>query len=195
MFSTEMFLTESIIQILEGSRTLREPPCHLHPTAFDELLKQQIPKKRKRKIKIKNKKKEGRGSKGKGKKEERRKMWNKSVSSFVFHDVAGQLDLVLLARTPFSFVPPFQNSSFLSHPCTRTRMERMLTRPNERASTVSFIPIETFQAHPHFVSSHSFASFFFSSPPSPSFLLSFQRHRFSYVTMNLGLVTKLPRAL
>ena len=106
-------------------------------------------------------------------------MWNKSVSSFVFHDVAGQLDLVLLARTPFSFVPPFQNSSFLSHPCTRTRMERMLTRPNERASTVSFIPIETFQAHPHFVSSHSFASFFF-----PSLLLSLPPsfHRFSYVT-------------
>lgn len=98
------------------------PTRHLHRRVFDELLKQQIRKNKKTK--------EGEG-KRKGKR--RRKMWNKTVSSFVFHDVAGQLDLVLLARTPFSFVSPFQNSSFLSHPCTRTRMERMLTRPNERA--------------------------------------------------------------
>lgn len=35
------------------------------------------------------------------KKEKRMRIWNKSVSSFIFYDVAGQLDLVLLARTPF----------------------------------------------------------------------------------------------
>lgn len=89
-------------------------------------------------------------------------MRNKSVSSTVLYDVAGQLDLVLLVRALSPFVFPFWNSSFLSHPCTRTRTERMLTRPNEKARSFVYSHWNLPSKSP-FVYSCSFAPFFLLS--------------------------------